>query len=41
MGLLPYYYDKIIYEAHLENPVDFDNITNTFSCQILYSKRFI
>jgi putative phage-type endonuclease len=28
MGLLPYYYDKIIYEALLENPVDFDNITN-------------
>ena len=23
MGLLPYYYDKIIYEALLENPVDF------------------
>lgn len=28
MGLLPYYYDKIIYEALLENPVDFDTITN-------------
>jgi len=28
MGLLPYYYDKIIYEALMENPVDFDNITN-------------
>ena len=28
MGLLPYYYDKIIYEALLENPVDFNNIIN-------------
>jgi putative phage-type endonuclease len=28
MGLLPYYYDKIIYESLLENPVDFDTITN-------------
>jgi putative phage-type endonuclease len=34
MGLLPYYYDKIIYEALLENPVDFDNITNIKETQL-------